>query len=339
MQGSNPVQLKEYNLRVVRQALWSMRTATRQQVAATAGLSTVTVAGLLQSLVEGGEAFAGDSIPSNGGRPSVQYHFNANHSLVLVLFTRETEGRDTVYCRVADLYGSIIDSGELAMTPDSLAAFEPLIDRMIGRYPNVKSLGFCLPGIENDGIVVTTDYTALTGKPIISHFEDKYGLPVLFENDVNAAAVGFAQRQPLSPLDTVAYLYFPKKYPPGSGLLIEGKLFRGRTHYAGEVASLPLGIDWTDPGLYGSPKRSAQAIARVIASLCSVLNPHRIVLQAEFLGPRRLKDIQDRCDQLLPEITRPELIISSDFTGDLQAGIVSLTLDGLTQKTFYSPSS
>jgi predicted NBD/HSP70 family sugar kinase len=334
MQGSNPLQLKEYNLRVVRQALKSLRAATRQQVAAAAGLSTVTVATLLRSLVEGSEALVGDMVPSKGGRPSVQYHFNAEHSLVLVLFTRETEGQDTLYYRAADLYGSIIDAGELAMTPDSLQAFEPLIDRMLDLHPNIKALGFCLPGIEIDGRVVTTDYPALAGTDIIPHFRKKYGLPALFENDVNAAAVGFAQGHPLAPLDTIAYLYFPRKYPPGSGLLIEGKLFRGKAHYAGEVSLLPLGIDWSDPGLYSSPEDSIQAVARVIASLSSVLNPHRVVLQAEFLSDGQLRGILERCERLLPEAVRPELVSSTDFTGDLQAGIVSLTLDLLSANDY-----
>jgi predicted NBD/HSP70 family sugar kinase len=338
IQGSNPLQLKEYNLRVVRQAIKSLRTATRQQVATAAGLSTVTVATLLQSLIDSTEALVGDSIPSNGGRPSVQYHFNANHSHILVLFTRETDGQDTVYYRVADLYGSIIDAGERAMTPDSLMAFEPLIDRMIERHPNIRSIGFCLPGIEINGTVVTTDYPALVGTPLIPHFQQKYGLPVLFENDVNAAAVGFAQLHPLAPLDTIAYLYFPKKYPPGSGLLIEGKLFRGKAHYAGEVSYLPLSIDWMDPGLYSSLENSTQAVARVITSLSSVLNPHRVVLQAEFLGEDGLKGIQACCERLLPEAARPELIRSTDFTGDLQAGIVSLTLGLLSIDNPVNPS-
>ncbi len=324
--GSNPIQLKEYNLEVVRQALKSQRTATRQQLANATGLSTVTVATLTQTLVENGEAIPGDSIPSKGGRPSAQFHFNANRSPVLVLFTRETEGGDTVYIRVADLYGSVIDSGELAMTPDSLESFEPLIDRMIERHPDIKALGFSLPGVEIGGEVVAMDYPALAGRTLVPHFEKRYSLPVLFENDVNAAAVGFAQLHPIAPTDTIAYLYFPRKYPPGSGLLIEGKLFRGAARYAGEVSFLPLGLDWSDPGLHSPNERSIQAIGRVIASLSSVLNPHMIVLQAEFLGDQDLRDIRTFCDLLVPEAARPELLASADFTVDLQAGIVGLTL-------------
>jgi hypothetical protein len=332
IQGSNPLQIKEYNLRVVRQALKSLCKATRQQVASAAGLSTVTVATLLQSLVDSAEAIAGDMIPSKGGRPSLQYCYNASHSLALVVFTRETNGQDYAYYRVADLYGSIIDTGEFAMTPDSLAAFEPIIDRMIDRYPNVQSLGFCLPGIEIEGRLVVSDYPALVGVDIVSHFQRKYGIPAIFENDVNAAAVGFAHVHNAAPLDSLAYLYFPQKYPPGSGLIIEGRLFRGHTHYAGEVSYLPLGIDWKDPGLHTSPERSAQAIAKVIASLSSVVNPRRIVLQAEFLDERRLHAIQACCEGLLPEAARPELIASADFTGDLQAGIVALALDRISAK-------
>ena len=160
----------------------------------------------------------------------------------------------------------------------------------------------------------------------------------LFENDVNAAAVGFAQQHPPAKLETIAYLYFPQKYPPGAGLLIEGKLFRGKAHYSGEVSCLPLGIDWIDPELYRSVENSTLAVARVIASLSAVLNPHRVVLQAEFLSDRHLADIRAYCARQLPEAARPELAISTSFTDDLQAGIVSLTLGQLPANEFATSS-
>jgi len=45
---------------------------------------------------------------------------------------------------------------------------------------------------------------------------------VIFENDVNAASVGYCKRNQNESDTALIYLYFPQKYPPGGGIYING---------------------------------------------------------------------------------------------------------------------
>ena len=140
--GGNPLVMKEINTNLVRRVLRAQRSATRQQLAAATGLSIVTVAAIAGQLILAGEALEGDQVPSNGGRPSRLVEFNAGYAKVLALFAHEIAGRDRLSLRVANLYGECVESGEEEAAPESLAAFEPLIDRMLARHPLDQSHRF-----------------------------------------------------------------------------------------------------------------------------------------------------------------------------------------------------
>jgi hypothetical protein len=99
------------------------------------------------------------------------------------------KGQDTLCLRVCNLYGTVIASREGPFAAMSLSDFEPYIDEMFEEYPGIKAIGFGLPGIELGGKIVALDYQRLIGSPIIKHFESRYLVPVLFENDVNAAVL------------------------------------------------------------------------------------------------------------------------------------------------------
>ncbi|HWR12768.1 MAG TPA: ROK family protein [Rectinemataceae bacterium] len=324
--GGNPLVMKEINTNLVRRVLRAQRSATRQQLAAATGLSIVTVAAIAGQLILAGEAREGDQIPSNGGRPSRLVEFNADYAKVLALFAHEIAGKDRLSLRVANLYGECVDAGEEETAPESLAAFEPLIDRMLAKHPSIKAIGFGLPGIESGGTIVALDYRPLIGAPIIEHFRLKYGLLVLFENDVNSAVMGCCRRQSIDAHETVVYLYVPRKYPPGAGIRIGGKLFKGRNNFAGEVAHLPLGIGWGQPELYGSFDRICLAIAKLIVALASVINPDKVILHGEFLGRDHMKAIADICGRDLPVDVAPRLEVSENFTLDFQTGLIEETL-------------
>ena len=334
----DPLSMGGHNIALVRRSLKQLVEATRQQLALATGLSTVTVAGALEKLCARGEAREVSLVPSQGGRPSQLYRFNADYAHILVLFTREEGGGDRAYLRALDLYGRTLASEDLALSPPSLPGLEAPLDRMLARDPLIRALGLGLPGVATQGRITDLDYPALVGLSLVDLFRDRYGLPVLFENDVNAAALGYCQAQPRSRGESLAYLYFPQRHPPGAGIIVGGSLHRGGRGWAGEIAHLPLGIDWADPGLYSGPDRASPILARTVAAIAAVLNPDKVVLMGEFLVSRQLGDIEARCADLLPSALVPSLSLSSDFSGDLAAGLSSLTLELLENPSPPQPA-
>jgi len=314
--------VKDVNTRLVRSALRDARSATVKDLALTTGLSAVTVGTLVQALVDQGVAREGVLRPSQGGRPSREYHFEAQHALVLVAFTREVEGRDTLCLRVADLYGEVLASEDQPLDATSLAALEPGLDRLVERYPRVRVIGLGLPGIEHNGTIVALDYPGLVGTPIVDHFQRRYDRPVLFENDVNAAVMG---RRPGAASEV--YLYFPRKYGPGAGIRLDGRLWKGSRHYAGEVSFLPLGVAWGGPWTDDFAS-CVDTVARVVLSLAAVLDPDSVVLFGEFLTEAHREAVAARCQTALPGLV-PSLSLADDFTRDVQQGLIQLTLGRL----------
>lgn len=332
----NALVMKEINTNLVRKTLQTKREATKHQIAETTDLSTVTVGTILQTLIDENMVFDAGLADSRGGRPAQLFRFNENHSHVLVLFTHEEDGLDMLYVRVANLNGDCLYEYDTPLTDINLHTFEQYIDAALEEYATIRGIGFGLPGIEIDGEIVLLDYPALVGTSFIQHYQNRYQLPVIVENDVNAASLGYCKQNQIESKGAVLYLYFPQKYQPGGGIYIDGALHKGYSNYAGEVAGMPLGIDWSDPTLYTSHERICEAIATLIKGISFLLNPHSVILYGKFLSDAHLADIEQRCTAFLPSRLIPHLHLATDFTLDYQTGIIAETLELLEPQPVLS---
>ena len=180
--------------------------------------------------------------------------------------------------------------------------------------------------MESEGKVVCNDYPALVGSSLSGRYGERYGLPIAVENDVNAAALGYCRREGVSDGAAMAYLYFPKRHPPGMGICVGGELYRGKSGYAGEVGSIPLGIDWGTPSLYMSPAARSRAIGLVIAAFAALLNPGSAILCGEFLEEADIGAIETECARWVPHNALPSIGVSRDFSLDYQNGLIGETL-------------
>lgn len=76
---------------------------------------------------------------------------------------------------------------------------------------------------------------------ILGFLRDRFGPDVAIENDVNLAMLGEHALGCASRCSNAAFLALGTGV--GLGLLIDGKLFRGASGSAGEIADLPIGLD------------------------------------------------------------------------------------------------
>jgi predicted NBD/HSP70 family sugar kinase len=324
--SGNALTMRELNINLVRNAVKTMQMATKQQIAEATGLSTVTVGTLIQQLLESGEISEVEQAPSSGGRPAHQFCFNAEYAHILVLFSHEQDGSDLLHMRVANLYGEVRLEREVILEDIHLDTFQPYIDECLLAFPTIRAIGFGLPGFEVDGKIIWLDYQSLMGERLTESYAQRYNLPVIFENDVNAAALGYCRRKDIHSEAAVVYAYFPAKYGPGSGIVIDGKLYKGLTNYAGEISTIPFGIDWLDPALYQSADRFCPTIAKTVVAMSSLLNPHSIILHGRFLTPEAITDIERICAEHVPQTSVPHIHLSEDFLADYQCGMIHQTL-------------
>ncbi len=322
--GSSALDMKDMNIRLILATLKKSGRSKSRDLSFATGLSMVTVNSLLQTLVALGAVRFGDLVPSSGGRPAREYVFNERRALALVLFTREASGINTLCVRVADLYGTVVYALDSPLGEPSLEKFERAVDDCLSVYPAIASIAFGLPGIEYQGSLIALDYPSLVNAPIISRFAERYRLPVLCENDVNAAAWGRGLLPGASASEV--YIYLPLKYPPGSGIRINGSIIKGKRNFAGEIAWLPIDADWGTKAFASDPDAVCAALAKTAACLSAVVAPESVVVFGEFLSQAHIAGIREQCAALLPPGMAPEISLAADFTADIERGLIDLAL-------------
>lgn len=325
---ANPVIMKKVNTDVVRNALRKEQQATRQRLSELTNLSTVTVGTILEQLVSSGEIYETDHTPSNGGRPAHTYCFNAEYSYALLIYTHVQYGKDTVFLRVMNLFGECVLEESNTIENIALECLEPMIDRMLEKYPNIKAIGFGMPGTEYNGVMFINDYSELNDTCFSKHYREKYNLPVILENDVNLAVSGYCHANLVEDA-TVVYIYFPQKYEPGAGIFINGDLYRGMNNFAGELGFLPIDVDWRTLD-YSDFKNVCKMLAKLIVSIICILNPLKVIIHGDFLTSKHLHEIKRVIKNTIDKRFVPTILLPENFDVDYETGLCIRTLELIT---------
>lgn len=319
----NRKDVRNHNLQKIRSALRSMRQATKPQLAEHTGLSVMTVNTLVKILQERGEAeLLEDFLPAaseEGGRPARQYRYLADRLLALVMCFYEEAGENRMELGVENLLGDIVFSEKVAcheVTPELLLA---TIRRYQEKYPQLALVMMGLPGVEVDGAMAVIDYPALKGLRLREQLESAAGLSVYLVNDINAAVSGYGMTLGQAAKDeTVVGIYWPRNYPPGAGILLNGELYKGRDGLAGEISCA------FDRSTCVPKEITVEQVAEKIVSFVRFWNPHRIVLYHEGITTGMEGEIRSLCAVSLPERFMPELIMGRPLREDYRRGVHAL---------------
>jgi len=136
--------------------------------------------------------------------------------------------------------GEILNSIEISTNIDApMQSIENVIDKLIDK--NISRIGVGSAGridFESGKVIYATgNLHNWIGTEIKSHLESKYKLPVIVDNDVNAATYGhwFSMR---GKVKNFAYIAIGTGL--GSGLVLDGKLRRGPYGNAGEIGHIVI---------------------------------------------------------------------------------------------------
>lgn len=323
--------MKEINKNAIRKALKKLQSATKAELSELTGLTSMTVGTLLDELLYENEVFLDELLPSSGGRPARGYKINSDFSQAIIIYGHEKNGLDMIFIRVINLLGEILAGEEMSAEKIRVESFEPIVERLILVYPNIKAIGFGFPGIEPKSGIPSNDYIGITGTRFTEYYKEKFGFSVLFENDTNAAVSGYCRRHPKSALTTVCYLYVPKKYPPGSGIWINGDVHRGRNNFAGEISYIPFGVDWKHEKK-NMNKDYLFHVALLMVTLSSTIAPDLLVLHGEGIDETSLPALVEHMDKSLPPQYIPSITISKNFNLDYEEGMIGLTLSKMEEE-------
>lgn len=316
--------IKETNLNKVRSALKEIYTATKPQLAEHTGLSVVTINSLVSTLLDTGEVLPDTILISDGGRPAASFRYNSDFRMALVIYMHEYHGRDTAFYRVVNLRGEVVERAEQQLSDVDVDSFDAHIDKLLGKFPQIKAICFGIPGGEVNQKLVISDYEKMRGKSLSGHVGEKFHLPVLVENDINSAVMGYCHLHDIQGDQCVIGIYIPDKYPPGAGIYLHGDVYKGRNGLAGEIAWLPFGMDWAS--LDYNSAEVVDFIIKAIRAFSCMYNPDRIVLYGERFNQATLNMIREQYQSPIENMMLPEIILSTELNADFEAGIKRIAL-------------
>lgn len=316
----NRKDVRNHNLQKIRSALRSLRQATKPQLAEYTGLSVMTVNTLVKILQEQGKIeLLEEYLPSfseEGGRPARQYRYLADRRLALVLCFYEEAGKNRMESSIENLLGDIVFSEKIVCPEVSVEFLQEVVKRYQEKYPQLALVMMGLPGVEVDGVMAVIDYPELKGLRLREQLGDSTGLPIYLVNDINAAVSGYGMTLGDSAQqEIVVGIYWPKHYPPGAGILLNGELYKGRDGLAGEISCA------FERSGYSPQGSIVEQMAEKIVGFVRFWNPHCIVLYHEEITPVVETAIRGLCAELISERFLPKLIFDRKLREDYRRGV------------------
>ena len=309
--------LRRENLRLLRMGLLELRQATKPQLAKRLNLSVVTVNALLQDLLQQGEAERVMEAISSGGRPAEQYRYVSSRKLVLTACLHEQARHDMLSLALVDLLGECHPLVQTYLPEVTVERLGKILAEYASKYSQIIKVLIGLPGVEQGGILRVIDYPELKNQPLAASLQKLLGKPVEIVNDINATIVGRgAALGSVAAHENIIGVYWPQQYPPGAGILLEGRLYKGRDGMAGEIGQR-----------FGWPGQAAENISHEeqLLFMCELLtrmwNPHRLVFYDERLTEEKLQELSGRLAKLLPEWVVPQLELRQQVHEDFHLGM------------------
>lgn len=294
---------------------------SKGELAKLSGLSVVTMNKLIPELVasEVVQEFS-DSVVT-GGRHAVSYEYNAQYQLLLVIQLIEKNQQIVFNFYISDLYGTILRQEESSDLAFSWVELKEKIQKFLIEEPKIKGISIGIPGVEVEGILKMSDHPQLIGVHLRKEIALEFQLPVTIENDINAAVLGYAAKQD-GKNESIVGIYYPRDFPPGSGIWLNGQIVRGRNGFAGEIKYLPLTAKWHEVPV--SEIDLAKNMSEVIQTIISMYDPNEIVIYTE--SKRLLKEdrvfIEASLFAKFSTIKLPKLVSSASFDQDYLHGLL-----------------
>ncbi|MEL6643777.1 MAG: ROK family transcriptional regulator [Pseudomonadota bacterium] len=242
--GANAGRARSHNRQMVLDRVRQAGQIGRAEIARGSGLSTQAVSNIISDLLSDGLISEQGRKVTTRGQPPVQYGLNPCGGYAVGIEIRP----DAIFAAILDLCGAPIATSRRTLrardlagvTKAVVAAKAAIIDKAQIAPSKILGAGIVMPGpFGRTGLSGTgSEFSIFHEVSPAAWFSDALDLPVVVENDANAAAVAERVAGVASDIETFAFLYFGNGL--GLGVMQNGRLVRGAFGNAGEIGHVPV---------------------------------------------------------------------------------------------------
>lgn len=275
--------LKQENEIKIRECLYDGQIWTKNDLAHKTSLSLATTTNILQEMLKSHEIEYVSDSKSTGGRKSKEYQLYKDYKhLLKVVLKKNKESYEFIF-EIVDLYDQIIYQKNSSSLKGTVEEFLEMLRKVLKKDDKIVVICLSLPGVCDQGLIDLCDFEDFQNKNILEILNKEIKQNIIIENDVNCASIGFYHSYPQ--YQNSAFIYQPAVDYVGCGMMIQGKLYNGFSHFAGELRCLPFYDHLQQEILL--KENPQELLEKQIATLCCVLNPEAIGICSDVL-----KDIQ-----------------------------------------------
>ncbi|RKE23439.1 ROK family transcriptional regulator [Streptomyces sp. TLI_171] len=358
LSGGDPALLRRLNTEAVLGVLRNADPMTLTLIGRAASLSRQTVDAVIAELTDGG--WIEEVAPERGiGRPARRYRFRAEAGHVLGIDVGATGLRLVL----TDLDGTVIASDQAAV-PEGLGGSARLeavragAQEFLARHPGIRLRALCLgiPGIlDAHGTVrLSTPLPEWNGLDLAGAASTWFDCPAYAENDANLAAL--AEHWLGAARHADDFIHVIAGHRTGAGMMLGGRLHRGRGGAAGEIGALAV-LGWEsssmtdireaadsaklfadaqagDSEAAGKVDRFARTVAQGIAAMVLTVNPDLVIIGGGLAraGEVMVGPIRAHLDQLC--LDAPQVDASALGIEAVALGAARMALDHLNDALF-----
>jgi glucokinase len=294
--------MREINRSAILEIIRRESPISRSTIARRLDVSLPTVMRIVDQLVDEGLVQSHGDSEWSGGRRRPLLEFNGDGFVVLGVDLGGTK----MYGAISNLCGKIIDELDIGRHgttgEESYNRLVTLIDTLLAspklQERKVRGIGIGAPGItwHKEGIVKWAFTLNWQDFPLKDRLSERYGLPIIVDNDVNLAALGelwFGAGQ-----NTQNMILIAIGTGIGAGIIINRALYRGSREASGEIGHMVpggefLGKNYLDFGALESVASGSGIAERARSVLQSNHHPlagDKILAEDVFEAARKGQD-------------------------------------------------
>jgi len=327
-----PNLLKRMNSEEIESIIAEKGPISKPELSKLSGLSLPTVNKLVLALENEEKVKAVGLMGQGAGRKATVYVSNNQSGNYLIMYYQN----DNFICSITDMSGEEQHRYEQKFTPDKNNVVETLFEIVNLGFSHceseVKAIGVGVPGVvKEDGVITNIpNIPELEGINLKALFEEHYKIPTFVENDIKLTAVGYYHSNCKDKYKDMIYVYIGKGL--GSGIIINKKLHKGPSSFAGEFGYMLMasGISEEGSGLKRTnleeqiisyeqkkqttfdedeikviDKKMSQLIMTSVINMICILNPEVVVIGGEIMNETIFSNVEKNIAEYISEDNRP----------------------------------